>query len=289
MESALVTPLRANDAVIGVILAESKMKNHFTLEHARLFGLLADQITIAVVDANLLARFNATQALASLGNMTGNLAHRMNNIIGGIRILAGFLAGDLRAIDADLSQKAQQIESAATDALKVVEDYENMFRLTSEDVDLVDLVGSVVQETKKPGSVQIVARLPGSPLVIHLPRQPLLELVGELVRNAIKAVGTDGQIDVELQETERSVRLVVSDNGKGIPPNLQDRIFERGVSQRDTPIGGGFGLWWVKKFLRSWNGTIKAENRDEGGARITVSLPKGRFAADHAAEGDSYA
>ncbi|HET9480357.1 MAG TPA: ATP-binding protein, partial [Candidatus Polarisedimenticolia bacterium] len=76
-----------------------------------------------------------------------------------------------------------------------------------------------------------------------------------------------------------SVRLTIEDTGAGIPPDALDRVFHRlyrvdRARSRDVP-GTGLGLAIVKHLVRLHGGEILAENREEGGARFTITLPAG--------------
>ncbi|MDR3682166.1 MAG: HAMP domain-containing sensor histidine kinase, partial [Geothrix sp.] len=106
----------------------------------------------------------------------------------------------------------------------------------------------------------------------------LLQVVGNLLDNAIKYTPVGGTITVDMARTAEVLRFSVSDTGPGIPEDELERVFERffrsdpSRSRGHVP-GLGLGLaiasWVVQEHL----GTIQASNRPEGGATFTVSLP----------------
>ncbi|MCG1010233.1 HAMP domain-containing protein [Salinicoccus sp. ID82-1] len=105
-------------------------------------------------------------------------------------------------------------------------------------------------------------------------RQIILNLVG----NAINYTAEGGRVDISLKENINTVRLIVKDNGIGIPEESLPRIFERFYrvdKARARHSGGtGLGLAIVKHLIESHHGEIEIESREGEGTTITVILPK---------------
>lgn len=76
-----------------------------------------------------------------------------------------------------------------------------------------------------------------------------------------------------LQEQGNTVTLSVEDDGPGINADLLPRIFDRFVQGKDKTGSSGLGLTIVKTLVDLHGGTVSADNRAEGGARFTVTLP----------------
>ncbi len=105
----------------------------------------------------------------------------------------------------------------------------------------------------------------------HLRR--LLTIAGNLLDNAVEAVGSGGEVRLSLVESEYEIRLGVADNGPGVPPGAAESIFEDGWST--SPDRGtarrGLGLALVHRLVQRHGGTITVS---EGpGAVFTVLLP----------------
>lgn len=121
------------------------------------------------------------------------------------------------------------------------------------------------------GEVQIVA-----PDDLHVTGDALAleRLFSNLGRNAIEAGGSPVQMEASYAECGISVR--VDDHGPGIPPESLPHLFEpyyRVDPARQRTGGVGLGLSITKAIVDLHHGTIRAENRPEGGARFTVWLP----------------
>jgi two-component system sensor histidine kinase KdpD len=68
--------------------------------------------------------------------------------------------------------------------------------------------------------------------------------------------------------------LIISDNGPGFPKEAIPRIFEKFYRVPGSKAGGtGLGLSIVQGFVVAHNGTIKVENRTDGGAEFTIKFP----------------
>ena len=104
----------------------------------------------------------------------------------------------------------------------------------------------------------------------------LMHVWNNLIENAIKYGPEQGLITLRLQKKNGIICFTVEDQGEGIPPEAQPHIFDR-FYQADTSRkaeGNGLGLALVKRIVNLSGGTIRMENREEGGCRFTVELPE---------------
>ncbi|MBI3050783.1 MAG: PAS domain-containing protein [Acidobacteria bacterium] len=111
---------------------------------------------------------------------------------------------------------------------------------------------------------------------VHADPAKLHDIVRNLVENAINYSPEGADIRVEAVRRDGAVDLVVSDSGPGIPPADLTRVFERFYRvdrSRSRPGGTGLGLAIVRHLVELHGGSLRAENRPEGGARFTVTLP----------------
>jgi PAS domain S-box-containing protein len=153
---------------------------------------------------------------------------------------------------------------------------EGRLTLDREDLDLVELVQGVVEAMREP------ARLAGSPLSVAAPQQlrgrwdrvRVEQVVTNLIANAVK-FGERKPIQVVVSNGGAAARVAVTDQGIGIEPQHQQRIFgrfERSVSPQH--FGGlGLGLWVAKQIVDAHEGTISVASQPGAGATFTVALP----------------
>lgn len=148
---------------------------------------------------------------------------------------------------------------------------------TSLRVSLVDLDDIVLQEVSRlrsaGGPTINVGKVSGGQVVGDsvLFGQVVRNLLSNAVRHARSA------INVSLQETLDATRLIVEDDGSGIPPSERLRVFERftrldEARSRDSG-GAGLGLSIVRSVVEAAHGTVTIEDVAGGGSRFTVTLP----------------
>ncbi len=99
-----------------------------------------------------------------------------------------------------------------------------------------------------------------------------------LVMNAIKFTPNVGQIRISSEETQDQVKIIVTDNGSGIPPEEIPFIFDRFYQSKlsTSGEGTGIGLSLCKEFAELHKGTIEAENNPEKGVRFILTFLKGK-------------
>jgi C4-dicarboxylate-specific signal transduction histidine kinase len=117
---------------------------------------------------------------------------------------------------------------------------------------------------------------------LHLEKHKLLQILVNLIRNAKHACRdsrrSDGQIDLLVRHQGDEVQICVKDNGIGIAPANQARLFTHGFTTRKD--GHGFGLHWSSLAAQQLGGALKAESDGVGlGARFILSLPVGKAGA----------
>jgi len=91
-------------------------------------------------------------------------------------------------------------------------------------------------------------------------------------REAVESMGSAGEVRVSLESAEAGVRLLVEDNGPGLPPAISEHLFEPFVTTKAQ--GTGLGLFVVETLVRRMGGTASLSARDGGGVVATVILPQ---------------
>jgi two-component system sensor histidine kinase ChvG len=114
-------------------------------------------------------------------------------------------------------------------------------------------------------------------VVVFASADRLLQVFENLIENALSFSPEGGAVTVALRTVERDAETLVADEGPGIPPEHNDRIFSRFFSYRpdveDEANHTGLGLALVKAIVEGYGGSVTAEPRQSGGTRIVVRLP----------------
>jgi len=184
----------------------------------------------------------AGAAARDIVRQVGRLTAMVNELLDLSRIESGALQLDLRAVN---------LREAAAEAVATVAP-----RLAARRVQV---------DVEVPAALEVVAD-----------RATVVRVLVNLLDNAAKYAPEESSIRVSAVDEGESVRLAVEDEGPGIAPEHLPRIFERfykGDPSRASE-GVGLGLAIVKHLVRAHGGRVWAENREEGGARFVIRLPK---------------
>lgn len=113
--------------------------------------------------------------------------------------------------------------------------------------------------------------------VASVERQDLDEMIGNLVENAAKYGG--GSVFITVESNDKFVGLLIEDDGRGIPEEERQRIFDRGVRLDSGKPGTGLGLAIVRDVAEIYEGSVSLEeSEDLGGLLVRLRLPKSDMA-----------
>jgi len=143
---------------------------------------------------------------------------------------------------------------------------------------ILDTLIEVYRVTRgESGPVFTLDRPADDPLTVWGIESRLVQVLRNLIANAVSFSPPDGRISLSATRGGGWVRVAVEDQGPGIPDNKLDAIFDRFYSER--PEGekfgthSGLGLSISRQIIEGHGGRIRAENRPEGGARFLIDLP----------------
>ncbi|MGJ7916645.1 sensor histidine kinase [Massilia sp. LXY-6] len=146
----------------------------------------------------------------------------------------------------------------------------------AEPVDLVEMVDQIADDARFEAGARIDVDAP-VPVTVSGAPDLLWSAVENIVRNAVKHGGAAGAIEVALHPEDGSVHIEVLDRGPGIAEEHLGQIFEpffRSNPAQNNVDGHGLGLAIAKRVVETHGGRITASNRDGGGLRVTITLPR---------------
>jgi two-component system, NtrC family, sensor kinase len=149
-----------------------------------------------------------------------------------------------------------------------------------EDVDLADVAdkaANLARQSQQPPIVVVITPAVATLPAVSAERVVLLQVLGNLVINAVQAIEragvARGQITIDARHAGDDVELTVADNGAGIAPEHMPMLFQRGFTLRPG-VGSGLGLHYCATSLGAAGGSIKAESAGENqGATFRLRLP----------------
>jgi two-component system, CitB family, sensor kinase len=209
-------------------------------------------------EVETLAReLGATRALAdALRAQTHEAANRLH-------VIAGLV---------ELGRGDEAVELAGSEAASAHELIGRLGEGIEEPVLVALLLGKTATARERGVTLRVE---PGARLCPGFAPTELATIVGNLVDNALDALGPDrdGTVSVALTDDGETATIVVRDDGPGLPPEVLERAFEPGVTTKPPgPVGRGLGLALVRRAATAMGGTVEVHN--EGGAVFTVTLTR---------------
>ncbi|MGH4023193.1 MAG: sensor histidine kinase [Pseudonocardiaceae bacterium] len=227
---------------------------------------------------DLLARRDA--AAERLRRFTGDAAHELRSPVAAIRAQAEVA---VTHPDPDLAQST--LEDVAVEAQRLSALVDDLLALARADagerlpVEPVDLAEAAREATRRVGQGPVGVRVtaPG-PAVLHAAPTDVARVLDNLLTNAVRHARHTVRVAVLPGTAE--VRVLVDDDGAGVPAEHRGRVFDRfhrvqDDRHRDTG-GTGLGLALVADTVRRYGGTTRAGEAPDGGARFEVRWPVGR-------------
>ncbi|HZT53530.1 MAG TPA: ATP-binding protein, partial [Gaiellaceae bacterium] len=153
------------------------------------------------------------------------------------------------------------------------------FSYRFEDVDLQRLVEDAVEAAAlAQHEVHVVASVHGPLPRIRGDRARLRQVLANLIDNAVKYSPEGGEVRVSASASNGTVRIAVQDEGPGIPPSQQERIFEK-FGRAEVPGGSkpgtGLGLFIARSIAEAHGGSLEVSSGPEPGSTFTLTLPAG--------------
>ena len=291
--SELAVPLIVGEELLGVMDVQSDIVNRFTENDVDLMTTLADQIAVAVRNAQAFERERKTvQQLREvdrlkqefLANMSHELRTPLNSIIGYSEVLLDGVDGDLTQdaiedVDA-IYTSGKHLLSIINEILDLAKIEAGQMQLSIKEVDIAKLIADVTRSSQvlvkdKPVKIRMVEDQPISTVQGDAVRlnQILLNIVG----NSIKFT-EEGSVTVSYgMHSTDEVYISISDTGVGMSKEQLELIFERfrqvdGSSTRRAG-GTGLGLTITKQLIEMQGGHINVESVPDVGTTFTFTLP----------------
>lgn len=294
VRSYLSVPLVAREQPLGALtLAQGESGRQFTLVDLDLAGALAERVALALDNARLYR--TSQQAVQVRDEFLSIASHELKTPLTSLQLAVQALRRALRppagaepgAASAPapeyLARRLEIIEQQNHRLGKLINDLLDISRLAAgrlelekQEVDLAALTRQVIEQ------FQEELALAGCPVTVHAPA-PVLgcwdaarieQVLANLLTNAMK-YGRGQPIHITVTAAGPVARLVVQDQGIGIAPEHQERIFgrfERAV--RPGQYGGmGLGLYIARQIVEAHGGRITVESTPGHGATFTTELP----------------
>jgi two-component system NtrC family sensor kinase len=221
------------------------------------------------------------EKLSALGQLIAGVAHELNNplavVIGYSQLLA-----EKSGLDKETVDNIQRIHHESARASRIVRDLLSFARPSEPQkkaVNINRLVASVLETQEanlQAAGIQLEQRLASDLSTTMADPGQIEQVLVNLIGNAIHVLGERPDprvLTIRTEEAGNYIRMIVADNGPGIPRDIIGRIFDPFFTTKPLGKGTGLGLTISNTIVQEHRGRILAENQPAGGAKFTVDLP----------------
>jgi signal transduction histidine kinase len=281
--SAIRAPLVVRGRVVGILrLAMAESGRRYAPQDLDLARELSHHAALAIERARLYRE--AQVALAARDDLFAFVTHDLQNYLATIRVSAGSLAAQHGSGRPNGHKQVDLISRTVAHMARLIEGLRDatmidtgQFTVATTPQDITALVSEAV-ETLAPQaevkSLRLTAQLAGELPMVACDRDRMLQVIANLVGNAIKFTPRNGEIRVAAVAVDGAVRLSVSDTGPGIPEAQLARVFDRYWRGGGSGHGAGLGLFIARGIVEAHGGRIWVEQAEGGGSAFRFTLPR---------------
>jgi signal transduction histidine kinase len=284
--SYMIVPLRARGNTLGAVtFVASNSGRRYGPEDLALAEDLCQRASLAIDNARLFGE--SRRATRAREDLLAVVSHDLRNPLSVVQLGAALLLRERPGVPRDehVVKHAARMRDAADRALRLISDLLDWGRLEARGrlpLELgVEQTPALVTDAVE--SVRALAEANGLELTLELPealpqvqcdRTRVLQVLGNLLGNAVKFTQRGGHVTAGARVQGSEVCFHVSDTGKGIPPEQLPYIFDRYWQAKDSASrGAGLGLAIAKGLVEAHGGRIWAESTAGQGSTFFFSLP----------------
>lgn len=287
--SCMIVPLIVRGRTIGAwVFATAESDRQYDANDLRVAEKLAYRAALAIENAWLFEQ--SRKAIEARDEVLRVVSHDLRNPIYVVdiavdQILDALAAGETGAA---IQRRLRAVQLSAKQMSRLVRDLLDTARMQGSRLtidpapcDVVSLITEIVDTMASLAAekgIRLEASATSASIVALADRDRILQVVSNLVGNAIKFTPREGRIVVAAERLQTEVRIRVADTGPGIDPEHQSRIFDRFYQAPGTSrSGAGLGLAICKGIVESHGGRIWVESEPGNGSTFCFTLPLGSF------------
>ena len=219
------------------------------------------------------------EKLTALGEMAAGVAHEINNPLGGILLYSNIVLEDIPE-DSPARENMQKIIYQTNRCKEIVQSLLDFARTPTSEMlplqinQIINTSLKLVRDQSMFHGIEIEAKLAENLPETIGDRSRLEEVFLNLFINAADAMNGSGKLTIATGlSTNNSIRILISDTGKGIDKEHLSHIFEPFYTTKEPGQGTGLGLSIAYGIIQKHNGTIDAECNPGTGTTFIISLP----------------
>ena len=287
--SGVYLPLKTEDEVLGVLGTELSQQEKYLLpEQRNLLEALAGLAALAIGrlkyagEAQKIRNLEESERLSTTlyNSISHDLRTPLSSIIGAVTSLLDedciYTPDQHRSLLQNIKQGALRMNRLVSNLLDMARLESGLIKLHCDWYDIQDIIGIVLR--------QYEGILDGRPLKTNVPADlPLIEVDSALIEqvfanildNAVKYSPPESEISITVDKKDNEMQITVADKGKGLPPEHEDKVFDKFYRMHSPGYvsGTGLGLSICKGIIEAHGGRIWAKNRPGGGELFVFTLP----------------
>jgi signal transduction histidine kinase len=224
-----------------------------------------------------------SEKLAHMGQLSAGIAHELNNPLGVVIMYSNILLEEAKDGD-PMREDLNLIVEQAGRCKKIVAGLLNFTRknqVNHQLINIKELVTHSLDSLIVPANVKISINDQATTPEAMLDHEQMMQVITNLVKNAIDAMPGGGSIDIKLEDTLSDVKITISDTGCGIREQDRAKIFEPFFTTKSIGQGTGLGLATAYGIVKMHKGQISADSNDDPargptGTSFKILLPRGK-------------
>lgn len=224
-----------------------------------------------------------SEKMASLGQLVAGVAHEINTPVASIKsnntivskLVDSIEDTELRDMLKDINDIDREAVSRISNIVTSLKKYVRLDEAELQETDInneLDLTLELLRHETK-NRINIVKNYSELPMIKCYPNL-LNQAFTNILINACQAIEGNGTITITTECNEKDLIVKIKDTGKGIPKNLQDKIFTAGYTTKGIGVGTGLGLAICKKIIEKHNGGIIVNSAIGTGCEFIITIPR---------------
>lgn len=275
--SLICVPLLAREHVLGVLaMVAGRSRARYDTSDLELVEDFCQRLGLALDNALLYRR--AERAVRMRDDVLAIVSHDLRTPLAKILMQAEAVAEhpDLRETGQSIARSVDRMNRLINDLLDASAINAGQLSLESAKHSISKVVHEAAELFRPAARVQTVTlleRLPDDTVRVHCDRDRMLQVISNLIGNAIKFTPAGGTVTVSVEATPTDVRIEVSDTGHGIAPEHLPHLFDRFWRGHAQGKGSGLGLFIARGIVVAHGSTLEVETAVGLGTRFYFTLP----------------
>lgn len=212
--------------------------------------------------------------------MAKQVAHEIKNPLTPMKLSIQYLEKAIKSKPDQANELVERVSSTLIEQInnlsQIANEFSNFAKMpqaSNEKVILNEVVETIHDLFRKRDDMKFNLEEPINDIIVFADKNHLIRILNNIVKNAIQAIPSDreGKVELRLYNVGEKGIIKISDNGSGIPKDLQDKVFSPYFTTKSS--GTGLGLAISANMIDSFNGRIYFETKENEGTDFYIEIP----------------